>query len=63
MVNIRVGIAKHVTRAAFTCKGFAAKTYSGKVTHMVVPRRVERYRTTEIGFESEENFVARSEGY
>jgi hypothetical protein len=27
---------------------------------MVVPGRVERYRMTEIGFDSEENFAARS---
>jgi hypothetical protein len=29
MVDIRVGIAKHATRAAFTCKDFAARAFLG----------------------------------
>jgi hypothetical protein len=52
MVDIRVGIAEH----ARNILGGSDPLFG---TYMVVPRRVERYRMTEIGFDSEENVVAR----
>jgi hypothetical protein len=48
-------------------KALPREPFSGKVTrnilfgtYMVVPGRVERCRMTEIGFDSEDTFVARS---
>jgi hypothetical protein len=45
--------------ASFTCKGFATRTIKSDPlfgTYMVV----EQYRMTEVEFNAEENFVARS---
>jgi hypothetical protein len=65
MVDIRVGIAKHAQWRPLHVKALPREPYSGKVTplfgtYMIVTERVERYRMTEIGLDSEENFVARS---